>query len=108
MLIEIKSVGICGSDLHYLLEGRIGDFVVRKPMIMGHETSGVVAKCGKNVKNLKVGDRIAIEPGVPCRYCEYCKDGRYNLCQDMVFAATPPVDGTLRRYYKHAADFCFK
>ncbi|XP_076293970.1 sorbitol dehydrogenase isoform X2 [Lasioglossum baleicum] len=108
VLIKMACVGICGSDVHYLVNGRIGDFVVREPMIIGHESSGVVAKLGKGVTNLKVGDRVAIEPGVPCRTCKFCKDGRYNLCKDMVFCATPPVHGSLRRYYKHAADFCFK
>ncbi|XP_074107594.1 sorbitol dehydrogenase [Cotesia typhae] len=107
-LMEMACVGICGSDVHYLVNGRIGDFVVEKPMIIGHESSGVVVKVGKDVKNLKVGDRVAIEPGVPCRRCQFCKEGRYNLCKDMIFCATPPVHGSLRRYYKHAADFCFK
>ncbi|XP_035733998.1 sorbitol dehydrogenase-like [Vespa mandarinia] len=108
VLIEMSCVGICGSDVHYLEKGRIGDFILRKPMIIGHESSGVIAKLGKNVTNLKVGDRVAIEPGVPCRLCSFCKNGRYNLCKDMVFCATPPVHGSLRRFYKHAADFCFK
>ncbi|CAK9824917.1 Sorbitol dehydrogenase [Anthophora retusa] len=108
VLIQMGCVGICGSDVHYLVNGRIGDFVVRKPMIIGHESSGVVVKLGQNVKNLKVGDRVAIEPGVSCRTCKFCKEGRYNLCKDMVFCATPPVHGSLRRFYKHAADFCFK
>jgi L-iditol 2-dehydrogenase len=108
VLLEMGCVGICGSDVHYLVNGRIGDFVVKKPMIIGHESSGTVAKLGKNVKNLKIGDRVAIEPGVPCRMCTYCKEGQYNLCKDIVFCATPPVHGSLRRFYKHAADFCFK
>ncbi|XP_043527771.1 sorbitol dehydrogenase-like isoform X1 [Frieseomelitta varia] len=108
VLLQMACVGICGSDVHYLVNGRIGDFVVRKPMIIGHESSGVVVKLGKNVKNLKVGDRVAIEPGVSCRMCKFCKEGRYNLCKDMIFCATPPVHGNLRRFYKHAADFCFK
>lgn len=77
-------------------------------MIIGHEASGIVKKTGKNVKNLIVGDRVAIEPGVPCRLCEFCKGGRYNLCPGMEFCATPPFDGNLRRYYAHAADFCYK
>ncbi|OAD60333.1 Sorbitol dehydrogenase [Eufriesea mexicana] len=108
VLIQMGCVGICGSDVHYWVNGRIGDFVVRQPMIIGHEASGVVVKLGKNVTNLKVGDRVAIEPGVSCRLCNYCKEGRYNLCKKMVFCATPPVHGNLRRFYKHAADFCFK
>lgn len=101
-------VGICGSDVHYLVHGRIAHFVVEKPMIIGHEASGVVYKIGKSVKNLKIGDRVAIEPGVPCRTCDFCKFGKYNLCPDMKFCATPPIDGNLRRFYAHAADFCYK
>lgn len=101
-------VGICGSDVHYLVHGRIGDFIMKAPMIIGHEASGIVHKLGKNVKNLAVGDRVAIEPGVPCRLCDFCKGGKYNLCPEMAFCATPPFDGNLRRFYAHAADFCFK
>lgn len=101
-------VGICGSDVHYLVNGRIGDFIVKQPMVIGHEASGIVAKLGANVKNLKVGDRVAIEPGYGCRVCEFCKCGQYNLCADMIFCATPPVDGNLARYYTHPADFCYK
>uniref|UniRef100_A0A146L8Y1 Sorbitol dehydrogenase n=2 Tax=Lygus hesperus TaxID=30085 RepID=A0A146L8Y1_LYGHE len=108
VLLKMGNVGICGSDVHYLCHGRIADFVVREPMIMGHEAAGTVAKVGKNVKNLKVGDRVAIEPGVACRTCSFCKEGQYNLCPDMIFCATPPVHGNLSRYYCHAADFCFK
>lgn len=65
-------------------------------------------RCGKNVKHLQVGDRVAIEPGVPCRLCDYCKQGRYNLCLEMKFCATPPYHGNLCRYYAQDADFCFK
>lgn len=104
----MDSVGICGSDVHYLVHGRIADFIVTKPMIIGHEASGVVHKVGATVKHLKVGDRVAIEPGVPCRYCDQCRNGKYNLCPDMAFCATPPFDGNLTKFYAHAADFCFK
>lgn len=108
VLLRMDCVGICGSDVHYWQSGRCGAFVLEEPMIMGHEASGVVAKIGRKVKHLKVGDRVAIEPGVPCRYCEFCKTGRYHLCPDIVFCATPPVHGNLVRFYKHAADFCYK
>lgn len=108
VLLEMDCVGICGSDVHYLVNGRIGDFIVRKPMVVGHEASGIVAQLGANVKNLKVGDRVAIEPGYGCRVCDFCKGGRYNLCSEMTFCATPPVDGNLARYYTHPADFCYK
>lgn len=106
--IRVHSVGICGSDVHYWVHGAIGHFVVREPMVLGHETSGTVSSVGKNVKHLKPGDRVAIEPGVPCHHCEFCKTGRYNLCPDVFFCATPPDHGTLTRYYTHPADFCFK
>jgi L-iditol 2-dehydrogenase len=108
VLLEMQSVGICGSDVHYWKRGCIGDFVVRAPMVLGHESSGKVIKVGPNVKNLKAGDRVTIEPGVPCRRCDFCKGGRYNLCADVVFLATPPVHGSIARYHTHAADFCFK
>jgi L-iditol 2-dehydrogenase len=108
VLLEMQSVGICGSDVHYWKRGCIGDFVVRAPMVLGHESSGKVIKVGPNVKDLKAGDRVTIEPGVPCRRCDFCKGGRYNLCADIVFLATPPVHGSLARYHTHAADFCFK
>ncbi|KAF5307423.1 hypothetical protein FQR65_LT06937 [Abscondita terminalis] len=108
VLLKMEVVGICGSDVHYLVHGRIGPFVVEKPMVIGHEASGTVVKVGKCVKHLKPGDRVAIEPGVGCRKCCYCREGRYNLCPDMGFCATPPYDGNLARYYVHAADFCFK
>jgi L-iditol 2-dehydrogenase len=106
--LAMQQVGICGSDVHFWHNGRIGDFVVKAPMALGHEASGIVSKLGPGVTSLKVGDRVAIEPGVTCRVCNYCKDGRYNLCPDVEFCATPPQDGSLSRFYVHAADFCFK
>ncbi|XP_069137225.1 sorbitol dehydrogenase-like isoform X2 [Argopecten irradians] len=104
----MQQVGICGSDVHFWQHGAVGDFVVKAPMILGHEGSGMVSKLGEGVTSLKVGDRVAIEPGVPCRACRYCKSGRYNLCSKVVFCATPPDHGNLCRYFVHAADYCFK
>lgn len=108
VLVRIKSVGVCGSDIHYYNEGRIGSFIVEKPLILGHECAGEVVEIGPKVKSLKVGDRVALEPGIPCRKCIYCKTGRYNLCPDVVFMATPPVDGAFAEYIAHPEDFTFK
>jgi len=106
--VRVKNVGVCGSDVHYYKRGRIGDFVVEKPMILGHETGGEVVEVGSAVKRLKVGDKVAMEPGIPCRKCEFCKTGKYNLCQTIFFWATPPDHGSLAEYVIHPADFCFK
>ncbi|CAH0558781.1 unnamed protein product [Brassicogethes aeneus] len=108
VLLAMDVVGICGSDVHYLVNGRIGPFVVEKPMVIGHEAAGTVVQCGKAVKHLKVGDKVAIEPGISCRMCSYCKSGSYHLCPTLTFCATPPDDGNLARYYVHDADFCHK
>ena len=108
VLLEVRSVGICGSDVHYLQHGKIGKFVVEEPMVLGHEASAVVIGLGGGVTGVAVGDRVAVEPGVPCRICSICKSGRYNLCRDVKFLATPPVNGALCRYIVHPADFCHK
>ncbi|XP_068197809.1 sorbitol dehydrogenase-like isoform X2 [Antennarius striatus] len=104
----MHSVGICGSDVHVWKRGIIGDYVLTKPMVLGHEASGRVVKVGSAVKHLKVGDRVAIEPGVPREVDEFFKNGRYNLSPTIFFCATPPDDGNLCRYYKHSANFCYK
>lgn len=108
VLLQMHSVGICGSDVHYWQHGRIGDFVLTKPMVLGHEASGTVVKVGSAVKHLKEGDRVAIEPGVPREMDEFFKSGQYNLSPTIFFCATPPDDGNLCRYYKHSANFCYK
>ncbi|CAM9714808.1 unnamed protein product [Discosporangium mesarthrocarpum] len=87
---------------------RIADFVVRKPMVIGHESAGVVIEVGSAVKDLAAGDCVALEPGVPCRACGHCKGGGYNLCNSMEFHATPPVHGSLTQVMVHPSDFCFK
>ncbi|KAJ9628742.1 hypothetical protein H2203_002644 [Taxawa tesnikishii (nom. ined.)] len=108
VIVNVKYTGICGSDVHYWTHGSIGHFVVKDPMVLGHESSGIVHKVGDKVQTLKVGDRVCMEPGIPCRRCNRCKEGKYNLCPDMAFAATPPYDGTLAKYYALPEDFCYK
>lgn len=98
VLIKIKCVGVCGSDIHYFTEGKIGDQVVEDKIILGHECAGEVVEVGKNVKNLKSGDKVAVEPGISCGRCEFCVKGKPNLCPYVKFLGTPPVDGALREY----------
>jgi L-iditol 2-dehydrogenase len=94
-VVRIEAVGACGSDTAYLKVGRIGDYVVDGPIILGHEAAGVVETVGSEVTNVKPGDRVAIEPGTPCRDCVECLAGRYHLCAKLEFLATPPYDGAL-------------
>uniref|UniRef100_G1Q0Y0 Sorbitol dehydrogenase n=1 Tax=Myotis lucifugus TaxID=59463 RepID=G1Q0Y0_MYOLU len=103
---KMHSIGICGSDVHYWQHGRIGDFIVKKPMVLGHEASGTVVKVGSLVKHLQLGDRVAIEPGAPRETDEFCKIGQWS--PTIFFCATPPNDGNLCRFYKHNANFCYK
>ncbi|POH73118.1 NAD(P)-dependent alcohol dehydrogenase [Arthrobacter glacialis] len=107
VLVRVEAVGICGSDVHYYREGRIGGYVVEDPLVLGHESSGVVVAVGSNVKTRRIGERVAVEPGVSCGRCEQCRKGRYNLCPDVIFFATPPVDGALQKYVAIRADFSF-
>lgn len=93
--IRVEACGICGSDVHYYREGRIGHYVVQKPMILGHESAGTVISVGSDGDAWLVGRTVAIEPGVPCGTCAECVHGRYNLCPDVRFLATPPYDGAL-------------
>jgi L-iditol 2-dehydrogenase len=123
-LVHVRATGICGSDVHFWKNGRIGDMVVCGDNGLGHESSGVVIKVGKNVQRFKSGmrtrtpqivheayyllewtsgDRVALECGIPCSKptCYFCRTGRYNACPDVVFFSTPPYHGTLRRYHTH-------
>jgi L-iditol 2-dehydrogenase len=108
VLVKLEYVGVCGSDLHYYENGRISDFIVKPPFVLGHEPGGVVVETGSAVKHLKPGDKVALEPGKTCGHCEFCRSGRYNLCPDVVFFATPPVDGVFQEYVAHEAALCFK
>ena len=108
VLVKIEYCGICGSDVHYYEYGRVADYVVEGDFILGHEVAGTVVEVGSQVKSLKVGDRVALEPGIGCGKCEQCKEGKYNLCKDVIFFATPPVQGALKDYVVHPEDMCFK
>ncbi|XP_069758699.1 sorbitol dehydrogenase-like [Narcine bancroftii] len=108
VLLKIHSVGICGSDVHFWQNGAIGSYVVKKPLVLGHEASGTVFKVGPGVQHLKPGDRVAIEPGFPRENDEYCRAGHYNLSPAIFFAATPPDDGLLSQYSVHKANYCYK
>lgn len=98
VLVRVRRVGICGSDVHFYLHGKIGSFIVTKPLILGHECSGEVVEVGEDVKNVKVGQRVVIEPGFTCGVCEYCRSGRYNLCPNVRFYGAPPYDGVFSEY----------
>lgn len=104
VLVRVAAVGVCGSDVHYYEHGRIGEFVVEAPMVLGHESSGVIVSVGDGVSPDRVGERVSIEPGVPDLTCGQCLAGRYNLCPAMRFYATPPIDGSLAEFVVvHAA-----
>jgi D-xylulose reductase len=106
--IAVENVGVCGSDVHYFTHGRIGPFVVERPMVLGHEASGRVVETGAAVKNLAVGDRVCMEPGIPDPTSRASRLGLYNVDPSVVFWATPPVHGCLTPYVVHPAAFTFK
>jgi L-iditol 2-dehydrogenase len=108
VLVKVASVGVCGSDVHYYREGRIGDFVVDRPLVLGHEVSGDIVAVGADVPDSRLGERVAIEPQRPCRVCAQCSAGRYNLCPRMEFYATPPVDGAFRDYVTIQSEFAHR
>ncbi|AEV30139.1 theronine dehydrogenase-like Zn-dependent dehydrogenase [Sphaerochaeta pleomorpha str. Grapes] len=106
--IQIKACGICGSDIHYYTHGAIGDFVVREPMILGHEAAGVITELGSNVEGFKLGDRVCMEPGIPDLKSKETLRGNYNIDPKVRFWATPPIQGCLRESVVHPAMFCIK
>jgi L-iditol 2-dehydrogenase len=105
VLVQVGSVGVCGSDVHYYEHGRIGDFVVESPLVLGHELGGTITDVGSTVDRSRIGERVALEPQRPCRRCRQCKTGHLNLCPDMEFFATPPIDGAFCDYVVVPADF---
>jgi L-iditol 2-dehydrogenase len=106
-LIRVESVGICGSDMHYYEEGCIGLSRLVEPLILGHEYAGVVEAVGAEADASLVGTRVAVEPGVPCHDCEWCRRDEYNVCRGMAFPGGPGHDGALREYMTVPAALCF-
>ncbi|KAG9852768.1 sorbitol dehydrogenase-like protein, partial [Aureobasidium melanogenum] len=110
--VAVHSTGLCGSDLHYYNHNRNGDILVREPLTLGHESSGIVTAIGSSVSNFSVGDRVALEVGVPCDHCHRCEEGRYNICKDMKFRSSaksfPHFQGTLQERINHPAKWCHK
>ena len=107
VLVKIKAVGICGSDMHFYKEGRIGQFIVNEPIILGHECAGEIVAKGPNVKGRSIGEHVVVEPGIPCFHCHDCKTGRYHFCNDMKFMGTPPTDGCLCEYVAWPAELVY-
>ena len=110
VVVSLEYVGICGSDVHYFHAGRVGAYEVdlSQDYMLGHECAGTIVEVGEGVTELKVGDRVALEPGVTDGTCEFCKTGYYNLCPDVIFLATPPVQGCNEEFIEFPADYCFK
>jgi len=108
VIVKLEYVGICGSDVHYFHDGRCGYYIVDGDFILGHEGAGTVVELGDGVSSLKLGDRVALEPGITCGQCEFCKSGKYNLCPDVQFLATPPVQGCYENYLAFPENMCFK
>ncbi|CZT16670.1 probable sorbitol dehydrogenase [Ramularia collo-cygni] len=110
--IRIASTGLCGSDLHYYSHFRNGDIQVREPLSLGHESSGIVTAIGSSVSTLQVGDKVALEVGIPCGKCQRCDEGRYNICKDVRFRSSgkafPHFQGTLQERINHPAQWCYK
>ncbi|MDR1392388.1 MAG: NAD(P)-dependent alcohol dehydrogenase [Bifidobacteriaceae bacterium] len=108
VLVKVAAVGVCGSDAHYYRHGRIGDFVVEKPLILGHEAAGTIVAVGQDVAAERIGERVSIEPQRACRVCAQCKAGRYNLCPKMEFYATPPIDGAFSEFAVIQQDYAYR
>jgi L-iditol 2-dehydrogenase len=106
-LLRVAAVGVCGSDVHYYLEGRIGSQVVTDPLILGHEFSAWVAGLGSGVEGLQVGQLVTVDPAISCGRCEACLNGHPNLCPEVLFCGTPPVNGVFAEYTVMPAENCF-
>jgi L-iditol 2-dehydrogenase len=99
VLVRVKSVGICRSDIHYYHDGRIGDVVITEPLVLGHEFAGEIVEVGKLVEKVKPGDRVAVDPALSCGACEMCQNDNPNLCPTVKFCGTPPINGALSEFF---------
>jgi L-iditol 2-dehydrogenase len=108
VLVAVRAVGICGSDIHMFKEGKLGSVVLKEPFVLGHECTGQVLETGAQATGVEPGDRVIVEPGVPCRRCEFCKRGEYNLCPEVAFIGIPPTSGALAEYITVASDFVYR
>ncbi len=108
VVIQVKSVGVCASDVHWYLDGRIGTTKLEGPLVLGHEAGGVITEVGEGVSGLDVGDKVAIEPAKPCMECEFCLSGHYNVCPGIPFMGTPPTDGAFQEYVAWPASLALK
>lgn len=102
-LVALTAVGICGSDVHWYTEGRIGETLLKSPLTLGHEPAGKVVEIGPGVDRGLVGKRVAIEPAIHCGHCKFCLEGNYNICPDVKFLGTPPTQGAFRELIAHPA-----
>lgn len=107
VLLEVLSVGVCGSGVHYFVDGGIGDDKVKEPFVIGHEFSARIAALGPGVTGPSAGTRVAVEPAISCGRCEFCEEGHPNLCENILFCSTPPTPGALQEYLVHPAELCF-
>jgi L-iditol 2-dehydrogenase len=110
VLVRVEYVGVCGSDLHFFQDGKIGTSQMFEPRILGHEAVGVITDVGDNVQNLSVGDSVVFEPGIPCGFCEYCQTGHYNVCPVAVkrFLGNPYTDGAFQEYMSYPYQYVYK
>ena len=106
-LIRVEAVGVCGSDIHYYRDGRIGENIIREPLVLGHEYAGIVEEVGAQADKSLLGKRVAVEPSIPCFACEWCRTGHYNVCENLFFPGGPGNDGALCDYMAVDARLCF-
>ncbi|MCE5258445.1 MAG: alcohol dehydrogenase catalytic domain-containing protein [Chloroflexi bacterium] len=106
-LLRVRAVTICHSDIHYYRDGRIGDTKSTAPLVLGHEFAGEVLQVPQAATHLHIGDLVAVEPAVSCGHCRECREGNPNICANLLFSGTPPLDGALREYITYRPEFCF-